>query len=211
MIYSLEGRVKVTMEHSKGAITSVVKATDFYLTISKNLDQGKYLDKNGLPTAAGSHSLTVAFVMGLIGNIHMAHKKGYRNDAEHLRYIIAQLERGFVELAEPEEGIYPEGGMHPDIQVSEFRPVTATEPEIGLEVIGYAESWIHPDFNPDGKRICFRSDDGDWHTAGWCDSQDYYASYHTADGNEPEPNVIYENENTPPTHYFIVPQTPAEL
>lgn len=40
-----------------------------------------------------------------------------------------------------------------------------------MEVIGFNEKWIHPDFNPNGTRICIYSDMG-WSCARWNDSQD---------------------------------------
>lgn len=99
MEFRIEGHVAITMEHKPGETKSKLVATDFYLSVSDNLDKKQYLDKEKLPTANGSHSLTAAFIQGLVGNIHLAHDKGFRDSAEHLRYIIAELERGFVQVA----------------------------------------------------------------------------------------------------------------
>lgn len=104
MRYTITGTVKVTADYQHGATSSEHVATDFRLDVSKNLDQVQYIDKRGLPTEKGSHALTNVFVQGLIGNIHHAHKKGFKNDAEHLRYIISELERGFINIAETTEG-----------------------------------------------------------------------------------------------------------
>lgn len=68
------------------------------------MKQDEYNDRRGLPTKAGSHALTNAFVQGLVGNIHHAHQKGFKDSAEHLRYIIAELERGFINVATTQEG-----------------------------------------------------------------------------------------------------------
>lgn len=87
------------MSHEKGAPTSKHVATDFRLDISNNLDKEIYLDEEELPTKAGIKPLTQAFVQGLVGNIHMAHQKGYWDSAAHFRYIIDELQRGFVEVA----------------------------------------------------------------------------------------------------------------
>lgn len=93
-----------------------------------------------------------------------------------------------------------------------FTEVTAdTRPPNGHEVIGYHPTWIHPDFNPEGTRICFINDENEWHSAGWVDYQDTYVSLYTADGNEKEPNTIYELENTAPSHYFKIPKSPAPI
>lgn len=105
MQFTVTGIVKVTADYAKGAASSRHVATDFRLEVSKHLDREQYNDKRGLPTKMGSHALTNAFVQGLIGNIHMAHQKGYKNDAEHLRYIIDLLEKGFVAIAETGEGV----------------------------------------------------------------------------------------------------------
>jgi hypothetical protein len=100
MEFSLEGRCVLELEHKAGSKISKHVQTKFALTVSKNLDSSKYNDKDGNLTKEGSHVLTNVFVQGLIGNIHLAHKEGFRNDAEHLRYIISELERGFIENVE---------------------------------------------------------------------------------------------------------------
>lgn len=104
MRYTVTGIVKVTAEHNPGMTSSRHIATDFRLEVSKHLKQDEYNDKRGLPTKAGCHALTNAFVHGLIGNIHAAHQKGFRDSAEHLRYIIKQLEDGFASVATASEG-----------------------------------------------------------------------------------------------------------
>lgn len=100
MIFKIEGRSVLTLEHKKGDKTSSYVKTDFNLEVSKELDRNQYLDKEDFPTAVGSKALTQAFVQGLVGNIHHAHQKGHWNDAEHIRYIIAELKRGFVQIAD---------------------------------------------------------------------------------------------------------------
>lgn len=104
MRYTITGIVKVTADYAQGATKSTHVATDFRLEVSKHLKQDEYNDKRGLPTKAGSHALTNAFVQGLVGNIHHAHQKGFKDSAEHLRYIIAELERGFINVATTQEG-----------------------------------------------------------------------------------------------------------
>lgn len=104
MKYTVTGIVKVTAEHEPGMKTSRHVATDFRLEVSKHLKQDEYNDRRGLPTKAGSHALTNAFVQGLVGNIHLAHEKGFKDSAEHIRYIIKQLEDGFAAVATVQEG-----------------------------------------------------------------------------------------------------------
>jgi hypothetical protein len=99
MEFEIEGRCVVKLEHKQGEQTSKHVTTDFNLDVSKNVDRSHFLDKEDLPTAAGTTALTQCFVQGLVGNIHNAHEKGYWDSAEHLRYIIAELERGFSSVA----------------------------------------------------------------------------------------------------------------
>lgn len=106
MEFIIEGRVKVTAAHTKGSTTSQHIATDFYLDVSDNLDKKMYLDEDELPTEMGSHALTNAFVHGLIGNIHFSHEKGWKDSADHLRYIISLLENGFSTVAYTSKGEY---------------------------------------------------------------------------------------------------------
>lgn len=78
-------------------------ATDIRLELSNNLDAKKYLNR-GLPTPEGSRAMTTTLVAGLVANIHKAHAEGWRDSAEHLRHIIAELERGFSSVAKVYEG-----------------------------------------------------------------------------------------------------------
>jgi hypothetical protein len=102
--FSFTGISKLTLVHEKGMTTSKHVATDFRLDVSPNLKQDLYLDESDLPTKEGVKPLTQAFVQGLVGNIHMAHNKGYWDSAAHLRYIIDELTRGFSTVAHSGEG-----------------------------------------------------------------------------------------------------------
>lgn len=108
MIFKITGIVTVIADYDKGSSTSTHVETCIRLEVSKHLDQASYNDKLGLPTKGGSHALTQAYVQGLIANIHHAHQKGYRDSAEHLRYIISELERGFAAVGYPSEGTMEE-------------------------------------------------------------------------------------------------------
>lgn len=106
MEYTFEAISRVTAEYKKGDTASRHIATDFYLEVSNNLVESAYFDKEEVLTDKGSQAITAAFIQGLIGNIHFAHQRGYRNDAEHLRHIISELERGFSSIAETSKGTY---------------------------------------------------------------------------------------------------------
>lgn len=103
MEFSFEAKVVLTLEHKEGMTKSNHVATDFNLDVIGKLDRRKYLDKENLPTKDGSQVLSNVLVQGLVGNIHMAHENGFRDSAEHLRWIISELERGFVSVVNVEK------------------------------------------------------------------------------------------------------------
>lgn len=100
MKFEFEGKCVLEMEQINGSKASQHVQTKFNLDVSKNLDRKQYLNDEGLPNAVGSQALTNVFIQGLIGNIHHANEKGYWNDADHIRYIFSELQRGFVEIVE---------------------------------------------------------------------------------------------------------------
>jgi len=106
MEFSFEAKVVLKLEHKKGMSTSKHVATDFNLEVSKNLSKSQYLDSEDLPNSAGSKVLSNVLIQGLVGNIHMAHEKGFRDSAEHLRWIISELERGFVAVTNVESSTF---------------------------------------------------------------------------------------------------------
>lgn len=85
-------------------IGSILTRTEFALELSDNMVRSEYLDDNGKPTKLGTHAIASCFIQGLIGCIHYAHQNDMRDSAEHLRYIIAELERGFIRPVEIEHG-----------------------------------------------------------------------------------------------------------
>ena len=99
MQFTLEARVEVTMEHTDGEKSSKHINTNCNLDVSKNLDRKMYFGEDELPTKDGSKALTQTLVQGLVGNIHYAHQRGFRNDVEHMKYIVAELTRGFASVA----------------------------------------------------------------------------------------------------------------
>lgn len=115
MIFSLTARCVLTMKHQKGQLKSSHVSTDFNIDVSANLDRKEYLTSDGLPTKMGSQTLTQCFVQGLVANMHMAHQEGFRDSAEHLRYIITELERGFATVADTYKSTFdddPENNDH---------------------------------------------------------------------------------------------------
>jgi hypothetical protein len=102
MKFSFEAKVVLELERKEGSALSKHVATKFNMSVSKNLDKKKYIDKEDLPTEEGSVILSNVLIQGLVGNIHFSHEKNYRDSAEHLRWIISELERGFSSVSNVE-------------------------------------------------------------------------------------------------------------
>lgn len=100
MLFKIRAISELTLEHKVGEPTSQLKSTDYYLEVDKNTDGSHFIDKGGSPTPQGAKALTQCFIQGLVGNIHHCHGNKIWDSAEHLRYIIAELERGFIQIGE---------------------------------------------------------------------------------------------------------------
>jgi hypothetical protein len=107
------GISELVLEHEQGSPKSTHVATNVRMEISKNLDRARYL-KNDLPTKEGLKPFTMAFIQGLVANIHHGHEKGWWDSAEHLRYIMEELSRGFAEVATVSEGKMNAYGINPE-------------------------------------------------------------------------------------------------
>lgn len=78
---------------------STVLGVKFDLQLGDNLDDSAYFEDDKL-NLEGHKAVTNVLVTSLVSNIHAAHQFGFRDSAEHLRYIITELERGFVHQVE---------------------------------------------------------------------------------------------------------------
>ncbi len=107
MEFKIIAKTELTLEFIEGSQYSNHIATKVQLKLSDNLDEEQYFDEKELPNVNGSKALTNAFVQGLIGNIHYAHQKGQIDSAEHLRHIISELERGFIQIVNINESDMP--------------------------------------------------------------------------------------------------------
>jgi hypothetical protein len=96
MEFEITGISKTKLFFNESAQTTEHLGTEISLQLSANLLKEQYFGEDELPTREGSQCLTIAFIQGLIGNIHYCHQKEQWDSAEHLRYIIAELERGFI-------------------------------------------------------------------------------------------------------------------
>lgn len=106
MEFQFEAKSKITLEHNEGEKGSRLVDIKYLLNIPECMEPSFYFNSEDLPTADGVKVVTQCFVQGLVANIHYAHEKGLRDSAEHLRYIIAELQRGFVEVPKMEISKY---------------------------------------------------------------------------------------------------------
>jgi hypothetical protein len=97
MEYTVETLTKLVLNYEMGDDKSTHVQTKFSLNVvGECVDRSEFLDEEELPTSGGSIAATECLIQGLVGNIHYAHQKAYRDSAEHLRYIISRLEEGFI-------------------------------------------------------------------------------------------------------------------
>jgi hypothetical protein len=96
MKFHFDAMLSLHLEKYPNKTKPTIKQTKFRLEPSDVLDKKMYVQEDGLLTEAGTKALTHVLVQGLIGNIHQSHQRGLIDSAEHLRHIIAELERGFV-------------------------------------------------------------------------------------------------------------------
>jgi hypothetical protein len=106
MEISFTGMARITLEWHKGMEMPKLLTADVGLSLSDNLDADHYVERgttmpNGI---AGVKALTQALLQGLQANIRAAHHHKHWNESEHIRYVIDELQRGFVEQIEIGEG-----------------------------------------------------------------------------------------------------------
>lgn len=130
MEVKVEAISSITLE-PKGT-TAKLLCTEFTLNVSSNLERSAYI-KDGKLTKDGCQFATQAFVQGLLGNLHYAHQAGFRDSAEHLRYIIAELERGFVRPVQVEHGVMQimRNGGEPIVKIQEGDTPFFDSPDVG--------------------------------------------------------------------------------
>ena len=79
------------------------------------------------------------------------------------------------------------------------------KPPIGVEVIAYNHKWVDEDFNPNGIRIGFLSDDG-FISAFWWDEQDCYETISKLHCEDDEDFFERHIDNTEPEFWFPIPK-----
>ena len=96
-----ELRARMLVYAPDGVIGSHVEVdaptVEMRLTTSNNIDVDAYADKKtGGLNEAGYRVSTEILIQGMIANIHSAHDKGLIDSADHLRHIIGELEKRFI-------------------------------------------------------------------------------------------------------------------
>ena len=92
------------LENDGHSQTCLHRGVKLGLDVSSELNLDTYIDDEGLPTEDGTKALTNVLVQGLIANIHRAQYKGHWKDHEHIKFIMDELQRGFIEIAEHRSG-----------------------------------------------------------------------------------------------------------
>ena len=99
----IRGISEITLRQ-KSATESTLVESEIRINIPPELDHRSYFHKNGEHTLVAAKTLTQCFVQGLVANIHYAHEKKYWDSADHLRYIVRELERGFTAIVKVKAG-----------------------------------------------------------------------------------------------------------
>lgn len=107
MEYEIEVKSKCMYRWNQGDTTSQMLSSKLHLVIAPPLDASKYFMSPGMPSKDGSMMITANLVAAISGNIHYAHQNGFRDSAEHLLWVITELEKLFVEQHNIKRGTYP--------------------------------------------------------------------------------------------------------
>ena len=81
------------------------------------------------------------------------------------------------------------------------------EPQVGVEVIAYHHKWVDEDFNPNGTRIGFLSDEG-FVSAFWWDEHDCYETISKIHCEDEEDFFEDYIDNTEPEFWMPIPESP---
>lgn len=94
--FSVLSTLNVKHDTNTGA-TNVADVKCSLVGVTANMNFNSYFDPvTKTPNKDGVKTITNTLIHALAGNIHYANVNGIRNDAEHLRFIIGELEKAFV-------------------------------------------------------------------------------------------------------------------
>lgn len=101
--FTYEAHVKLTIIPKPEEGRSTVKETNVHLDVPYSVGWKR---PDGLPNKDGMKAQTQALIQGLIATIHFAHQKNMWDSADHMKYVIDNLQRGFIAQAEAYEADY---------------------------------------------------------------------------------------------------------
>ncbi len=90
----------ITLDLVKKPNDPIPKLDECIINLIEPLGMKGYRNKDKTLTKDGVKALTQVLVQGLNANIQGAHQKGNWDSAEHLRYVISELERSFVAVVD---------------------------------------------------------------------------------------------------------------
>jgi hypothetical protein len=99
MKVKMSGLVFMTLEMKPNGKPSL-RECEAELHLSDKLDESAYRHEDGSLNRTGLQALTQCFIQGINANIQSAHQTGDWDSAEHLRWVIAQLEKSFIQPAQ---------------------------------------------------------------------------------------------------------------
>ena len=88
-----------------------------------------------------------------------------------------------------------------------WNKVSEKEIPFGEEVIAFNKEWIDKDFNPNGTRIGFLSDDG-FVSAVWLNEHDCYETISKLHCEDDEDFFEFYIDNTEPEFWYPIPKCP---
>lgn len=96
----IELEVKPKSEENGKNIAVTHAGLKYSCEFSESINANMYFGEDRTLNKEGCEVFTTVAIEGLIANIHTMHQRGFRDSAEHLRYIIEKLEKGFVQQVE---------------------------------------------------------------------------------------------------------------
>jgi hypothetical protein len=74
-----------------------------FLKVGFPLDMSRYYGEDNRLNVDGCEVATRVLLNGIMGNLHYMHQRGFRDSAEHFRYLIAEMEKLFIHVVETDK------------------------------------------------------------------------------------------------------------
>ena len=98
MITTTMGASVIMTIENKGGQKNILKESSTQFHVGEGLHEPAYYNPDGTLNFPGAKTMSQCFVQGLNANIQSAHENGVWDSAEHLRWIISELEKAFVQV-----------------------------------------------------------------------------------------------------------------